>query len=527
MADPHGFMKYSREEAAHRPVPLRLLDWKEVLEPFADSKVQTQAARCMDCGIPFCHDGCPLGNIIPEWNDLVRQGRWKEAYDRLHATNNFPEFTGRICPAPCEGACVLGIDGIGDNAGIGEPVAIKTVELTIVEHAYQEGWVRPVKASFSTGQSVAVVGSGPAGLAAAQQLTRAGHDVTVFERDDRVGGLLRYGVPDYKLESRWIDRRIEQMEAEGTTFRTGISPDRDDLAGFDAVVLAIGATERREVNVPGRELDGVHQAMDFLPMANRAVLGDLGDAEPEINARGKNVVIIGGGDTGTDCFGTALRQGAASVRQFDYHPAPGTGRTADNPWPVWPKIWRVASAHEEGEYTITGNESADEIVALGLASRAPGEPLGQRDYRINTVELTGEDGKVTGLHAATCEKTPDGTVNLPGTDVTMDADLVLLAVGFTGVEQDGIVGDLDLPVDGRGRLILDDNYRSWWPETAGLRQSGFDAPVFSTGDAGRGASLIVWAIAEGRACAAAVDSALMGETALPNPVAPSDAPLSV
>lgn len=525
MADPHGFMKYRREEAAHRPVPLRLLDWNEVYEPFADSKVQTQATRCMDCGIPFCHDGCPLGNIIPEWNDLVREGRWKEAYDRLHATNNFPEFTGRICPAPCEGACVLGIEGIGDGAGTGEPVAIKTVELQIVEHAFEEGWVRPVKASFSTGQSVAVVGSGPAGLAAAQQLTRAGHDVTVFERDDKIGGLLRYGVPDYKLESRWIDRRLEQMDAEGTTFRTGVSPSAEDLAGFDAVVLALGATVARDVSLPGRNLDGVHQAMEYLPLANRVVAGDL-DESP-IDAKGKNVVIIGGGDTGTDCFGTALRQGAKSVRQFDYHPAPDAYRSEDNPWPVWPKIWRVASAHEEGEYRVSGNESADEIVALGLAERETGDTLGHRDYRINTVELTGEDGHVTGLHAATCDRTPEGTVNIPGTDVNMDADLVLLAVGFSSVDTKGVVSDLGLPVDGRGRLKRDDDYRSWWKDSDTVRNAGFDAPVFSTGDAGRGASLIVWAISEGRACAAAVDRQLMGETALPKPVAPSDQPLSV
>ncbi|MDN5581801.1 MULTISPECIES: glutamate synthase subunit beta [unclassified Corynebacterium] len=525
MADPHGFMKFPREEAAHRPVPLRLMDWKEVYEPFADSKVQTQASRCMDCGIPFCHDGCPLGNIIPEWNDLVRQGRWKEAYDRLHATNNFPEFTGRICPAPCEGACVLGIEGIGAGAGVGDPVAIKTVELQIVEHAFEEGWVRPVKASFSTGQSVAVVGSGPAGLAAAQQLTRAGHDVTVFERDDRIGGLLRYGVPDYKLENRWIDRRLVQMEAEGTTFRTGVSPSTTDLAGFDAVVMAVGATVPRDVSLPGRNLDGVHQAMEYLPMANRVVAGDIDT--PEIDANGKHVVIIGGGDTGTDCFGTALRQGAASVRQFDYHPAPDPYRAEDNPWPVWPKIWRVASAHEEGEYHISGDESADEIVALGLAEREVGTPLGKREHRINTVELTGEDGRVTSLRAATCDRTAEGTVNLPGTEVDMDADLVLLAVGFTSVDTRGIISELGLPVDGRGRLKRDDNYRTWWAESSAVRDTGFDAPVFATGDAGRGASLIVWAISEGRACAAAVDRALMGESALPRPVAPSDMPLSV
>ncbi|AWT27329.1 MULTISPECIES: glutamate synthase subunit beta [Corynebacterium] len=516
MADPHGFLKFRREEAPHRPVPLRLLDWNEVTEALPDGRVQTQAARCMDCGVPFCHEGCPLGNIIPEWNDLVRLGRWREAYDRLHATNNFPEFTGRVCPAPCEGACVLGIND--------DPVSIKSVELQIVEHAFDKGWVTPVKASFSTGQSVAVVGSGPAGLAAAQQLTRAGHDVTVYERDPRIGGLLRYGVPNYKLDKKWIDRRLAQMEAEGTTFRPNTSPTAADLARFDAVVLALGSTVGREVNISGRELAGVHQAMEYLPLPTRSREGDLGDA-PVIDAKGRRVVIIGGGDTGTDCFGTALRQGALSVHQFDIHSAPGRERPDDTPWPTWPRIWRVASAHEEGEYTVTGNESADEIAALGLAARVPGEPLGYRDFKVNTVELLGENGHVTGLRAARCERTAEGTVNIPGTEMTMDADLVLLAVGFASVDSTGIVEELGLRIDGRGRIVRDDSYRAHWFETPAVQDAGFDAPVFVAGDAGRGQSLIVWGISEGRACAAAVDRALMGETALPTPVAPTDMPL--
>jgi len=515
MADPQGFLKFRREEATHRPVPLRLLDWHEVYDEFPDGKVQTQAARCMDCGVPFCHDGCPLGNIIPEWNDLVRQGRWREAYDRLHATNNFPEFTGRVCPAPCEGACVL---GIGDD-----PVSIKSVELQIVEHAFAHGWVTPVKASFSTGQSVAVVGSGPAGLAAAQQLTRAGHDVTVFERADRIGGLMRYGVPNYKLEKKWLDRRIAQMEAEGTTFRTNTSPSAADLARFDAVVLALGSTIGRDVPVPGRDLDGVHQAMDYLPLATKVQEGDF-EVSP-IDAKGKKVVIIGGGDTGTDCFGTALRQGAVSVHQFDINPAPTKDRPAETPWPTWPRIWRVASAHEEGEYTVTGNESADEIEALGLASRVAGDALGERDFKINTVELTGENGYVTGLKAARCERTDHGLANIAGSEIEMDADLVLLAVGFASVDSKGIVDELGLRIDGRGRVVRDDSYRARWIETPAVQDAGFDAPVFVAGDAGRGQSLIVWGIAEGRACAAAVDRQLMGETALPTPVAPTDVPL--
>ncbi|KAB1502710.1 glutamate synthase subunit beta [Corynebacterium sp. 320] len=507
MADPKGFLKHTREEAEHRPVPLRLLDWNEIYEDFSDSKVQTQATRCMDCGIPFCHDGCPLGNIIPEWNDLVRKGEWKQAYDRLHATNNFPEFTGRLCPAPCEGACVLGIAD--------DPVSIKSVELTIVEHAYANGWVQPVKPTFKTGQSVAVVGSGPAGMAAAQQLTRAGHDVTVFERADRIGGLMRYGVPEFKMEKKWIDRRIEQMEAEGTKFVVNTSPTGEDLKDFDAIVMAIGSTVGRDLPVPGRDLEGVYQAMEYLPPANRVGYGDMETST--IDAKGKHVVIIGGGDTGTDCFGTALRQGAKSVHQFDIMPKPPKSRAASTPWPTYPLKMRLASAHEEGEYTVTGDESADLAEKLALAERKPGEALGERRWQMNTVELIGEDGKVTGLKGAQCQFGPNGLENVEGTDFEMDADLVLLAMGFVSVERSAAVADLDLEVDQRGRLVRDENFRATpqAPEFAKKK-------VFVAGDAGRGQSLIVWGISEGRATAAAVDRALMGETALPRPIKPTD-----
>lgn len=510
MADPRGFQKYARAAAEHRPVPLRLLDWNEVYEDFSDDKVQVQATRCMDCGIPFCHDGCPLGNLIPEWNDLVRQGRWKEAYDRLHATNNFPEFTGRLCPAPCEGACVL---GIGDD-----PVNIKTVELTIVEHAYEEGWIEPIKPTFKTGQSVAVVGSGPAGMAAAQQLTRAGHDVTLFERADRVGGLMRYGVPEFKMQKEWIDRRIEQMEAEGTKFQLNTSPTGEDLQKFDAIVLAIGSTVGRDLPVAGRELDGVHQAMEYLPLANRVGYGDT-DTTP-IDAKGKHVVIIGGGDTGTDCYGTALRQGAKTVHQFDIGPKPPASRAASTPWPTYPLKMRLASAHEEGDYTITGDEPAELVEKLGLEDREKGEVLGKRGWSINTVELSGENGKVTGLKGAQCRFGDNGLENIEGTDFEMNADLVLLAMGFVSVERTPVVRDLDLDIDERGRLVRDDKFRA----TANAAEFR-DTPVFVAGDAGRGQSLIVWGIAEGRAAAAEVDRALMGDTALPRPINPTDVAL--
>ncbi|RAV31886.1 glutamate synthase subunit beta [Corynebacterium heidelbergense] len=510
MADPKGFMKYDRQGAATRPVRLRLLDWNEVYEEFSDDKVQVQASRCMDCGIPFCHDGCPLGNIIPEWNDLVRMGRWKEAHERLHATNNFPEFTGRLCPAPCEGACVLGIST--------DPVNIKTVEVTIAEHAWKEGWVKPVMPSFRTGQKVAIVGSGPAGLAAAQQLTRAGHEVTVFERADRIGGLMRYGVPEYKMEKRWIDRRLEQMRAEGTIFKTEISPTAADLKGFDAIVLAIGSTIGRDLPVTGRDLKGVYQAMEYLPEANRYAAGDY-ELSP-IDARGKKVVIIGGGDTGTDCFGTALRQGAAEVSQFDIGPRPPKSRSEATPWPTYPKQWRVASAHEEGQYTVTGDESADEIEKLGLATREKGAELGHRKFSINTVELLGKDGKVTGLKGAECKMGENGLENIEGSEFEMEADLVLLAMGFVSVEQTPVVTDLGLEVDKRGRLVRDGNFRA-----TATAPDFADTPVFIAGDAGRGQSLIVWGISEGRSAAAEVDRVLMGETALPRSINPTDVAL--
>ena len=510
MADPHGFQKYARAAAEHRPVPLRLLDWKEVYEDFSDEKVQIQATRCMDCGIPFCHDGCPLGNLIPEWNDLVRQDRWKEAYDRLHATNNFPEFTGRLCPAPCEGACVLGIGS--------DPVTIKTVELTIVERAYKEGWVVPIKPTFKTGQSVAVVGSGPAGMAAAQQLTRAGHDVTLFEREDRVGGLMRYGVPEFKMQKQWIDRRIEQMQAEGTKFQLNTSPTGEDLQNFDAIVLAIGSTVGRDLPVPGRELEGVYQAMEYLPYANRVGYGDT-DTAP-IDAKGKNVVIIGGGDTGTDCFGTALRQGAKSVHQFDIMPKPPEERAETTPWPTYPLKMRLASAHEEGDYAITGEESEELVEKLGLDAREKGAVLGKRGWSTNTVELVGEDGKVTGLNGAQCRFGEKGLENVEGTEFSMEADLVLLAMGFVSVERTPVVEDLDLEIDQRGRLVRDDAFR------ATAQSEAFrDTPVFVAGDAGRGQSLIVWGISEGRSVAAEVDRALMGESALPRPINPTDGAL--
>lgn len=474
MADPHGFQKYPRTELPHRPVPLRLLDWNEVTEL---GDVTQQAARCMDCGVPFCHSGCPLGNIIPEWNDLVRQGRWREAWDRLHATNNFPEFTGRVCPAPCEGACVLAIN---DDA-----VAIKDVEVAIAEHGFAQGWAEPVRPSFSTGMRVAVVGSGPAGLAAAQQLTRAGHEVTVFERDDAPGGLMRYGVPEYKLEDRFLDRRLEQMRAEGTLFECGVSPSAADLALFDATVLATGTPVARELPVPGRELSGIHQAMEYLH-------GAESDARA-IDARGKKVVIIGGGDTGTDCFGTAMRQGAASVTQFDIRPRAPKMRAASTPWPMYPLVWRLATAHEEGEYVETS----------------------ERRFSVNTVSFSGEDGAVSTIHGNEVKVVDGRRVPMRGTDFEIDADLVLIALGFSGVERDGLHAELGVDVDERGRIVRDDAYRSTVPG------------VYVAGDNGRGQSLIVWAIAEGRAAAAAVDADLMGETALPVAVAPQDRPLSV
>jgi len=486
VADPRGFLKHTkRETPQRRPVPLRLKDWKEVYEAFSHDTLQVQATRCMDCGIPFCHNGCPLGNLIPEWNDLVRTGRWRDAIERLHATNNFPEFTGRLCPAPCEGSCVLGINQ--------DPVTIKQVEVEIIDNAFAEGWVVPKPPTVKTGKKVAVVGSGPAGLAAAQQLTRAGHTVTVFERDDRIGGLLRYGIPEFKMEKRHIDRRLEQMAAEGTEFRTGVNVGVDITArqlrqDFDAVVLAGGATVRRDLPIPGRELDGIHQAMEYLPLANRVQLGDPitdADGQPPITAKGKKVVIIGGGDTGADCLGTAHRQGAVSVHQFEIMPRPPETRAESTPWPVYPLMYRVTSAHEEG---------------------------GERVYSVNTEEFIGRDGKVVGLRAHEVRMNNGKFEKVEGSDFEMEADLVLLAMGFIGAQREGLLTDLAVEINERGNVARDADFQTTVPG------------VFVAGDMGRGQSLIVWAIAEGRAAAAGVDRYLMGRSALPAPIKPTAVP---
>ncbi|MTD16749.1 glutamate synthase small subunit [Nakamurella sp. YIM 132087] len=480
MADPNGFLKYGRQTPPRRPVPLRLKDWREVYEPFAEGDTKVQAARCMDCGIPFCHQGCPLGNLIPEWNELVRTGRWEDASDRLHATNNFPEFTGRLCPAPCEGACVL---GIGDD-----PVSIKLVEQEIADRAIAAGGLTPRPALVSSGKSVAVVGSGPAGLAAAQQLARAGHAVTVFERDGRIGGLMRYGIPEFKMDRAVLDRRLEQMTAEGVRFishcNVGVDLSVNDLRRrFDAIVLATGSTVARELTVDGRELSGVHLAMDYLVQANKVLEGTL--AAPEISAEGKHVVIIGGGDTGADCYGTALRQGAASVTQLDIHVQPPVTRDASTPWPTYPLLLRTSAAHEEG---------------------------GQRVFGVNSTSLEGVDGHVTGLHLMEGKRVPGGFVPSPGTEAHLQADLVLLALGFTGPEREGLLDELGVDLTARGTVARDDDYMTNMPG------------VFVAGDAGRGQSLIVWAIAEGRSAAAGVDAFLSGGSAvsaLPDPLQPS------
>ena len=486
MADPRGFLMHSREMPTRRPVPVRLRDWREVYEDFPAPTLLQQASRCMDCGIPFCNNGCPLGNLIPDWNDLVYQGHWRRAVESLHATNNFPEFTGRLCPAPCEAACVLGINE--------PPVTIKQIEVEIVDRAWSEGWIAPQPAVARTGRSVAVVGSGPSGLAAAQQLTRAGHEVVVFERADRIGGLLRYGIPEFKMEKRHLDRRLAQMKAEGTEFRSSVNVGvdvptqrlRDD---FNAVVLACGATAWRDLPIPGRKLRGVHQAMEYLPLANRVQEGDI-ERSP-ISAEGKRVVIIGGGDTGADCLGTAHRQEADSVRQFEIMPRPPDNRPADDPWPTWPMIYRVSSAHEEG---------------------------GERDYAISTVEFIGDScGNLTALNTVRVEQSFSGGrmhfEPVPGTEEEIPAELVLLAMGFTGPEQGPLIQQLDVDLDARGNVARDER---WSTNVEG---------VYVCGDMGRGQSLIVWAIAEGRACAAAVDADLTGTVDLPAVVTPASVPL--
>lgn len=486
MGDVRGFLKHSRQTPDRRPVPVRLRDWREVYRDFPADALREQAGRCMDCGIPFCNQGCPLGNLIPDWNDLVYRDRWREAIDRLHATNNFPEFTGRLCPAPCEASCVLGINS--------DAVTIKQVEVEIIDKAWDMGWVVPLPPSVSTGRRVAVVGSGPAGLAAAQQLTRAGHRVTVWERDDRIGGLLRYGIPEFKMEKRFLDRRLEQMEAEGTEFRTGaevgVDPAGDALREeFDAIVLAGGATAWRDLPIPGRELEGVYQAMEFLPDANRVQFGDMPD-HPR-SAAGRRVIIIGGGDTGADCLGTVHRQGAASVHQFEIMPRPPDQRPESDPWPTWPLIYRTSSAHEEG---------------------------GVREYAINTERFADDGaGRVAALHTHRVEQVfTNGRMSfekIPGTEREYPADLVLLALGFTGPDRSPLLEQLGVELDGRGNVARDD---SWSANVPG---------VFVAGDMGRGQSLIVWAIAEGRSAAAAADEYLMGDTLLPSPVSPADAPL--
>ncbi|WP_293001317.1 glutamate synthase subunit beta [Mycobacterium sp.] len=481
MPDPKGFLKYThRETPKRRAVDLRLKDWNEVYEDFPHPALQIQASRCMDCGIPFCHNGCPLGNLIPEWNDLVRTDRWRDAIERLHATNNFPEFTGRLCPAPCESSCVLGINQ--------DAVTIKQIEVEIIDNAFEQGWVVPLPPDKLTGKKVAVVGSGPAGLAAAQQLTRAGHSVTVFERADKIGGLLRYGIPEFKMEKRHLDRRLDQMRAEGTEFRAGVDVGVDISAeelksDFDAVVLSGGATAWRDLPIPGRELDGIYQAMEYLPWGNKYAVGELDT--PPITAEGKKVVIIGGGDTGADCLGTAHRQRAASIHQFEIMPRPPETRAASTPWPTYAMMFRVSSAHEEG---------------------------GERVFSVNTEEFVGRDGHVTALKVHEVTQQDGKFVKTEGSDFELEADLVLLAMGFVGPEQKGLLTELGVDLTERGNIARGSNFESSVPG------------IFVAGDSGRGQSLIVWAIAEGRAAAAGVDRFLMGETALPAPIAPTAAP---
>jgi glutamate synthase (NADPH) small chain len=481
MGNVTGFIDIKRKKPRERPIHLRVLDWNEVYLPASESEARDQGARCMDCGIPFCHQGCPLGNQIPDWNDLVYHQRWHSAIERLHATNNFPDFTGRLCPAPCEGSCVLGIQD--------EAVTIKSIELSIIERAFEEGWIQARPPIVRTGKRVAIVGSGPAGLAAADQLNHAGHEVTVFERADRIGGLLRYGIPEFKLEKRVLDRRLAVLEAEGVFFRTGVNIGEDIPASvlredFEAVVLCCGAESPRDLEVRGRQLAGIHFAVDYLTQQNRICEGDAVAEEEIISAHGKHVVIIGGGDTGADCLGTAHRQGALDVHQFELLPRPPDSRADDNPWPQWPRIFRTSAAHEEG---------------------------GARLFSISTEQFIGDaDGRVRALQAVQVEQVRDQKgirfERVPGTELEIPADLVLLAMGFTGPRRSGLLSALGVRLTDRGNVWRDENWMTTQPG------------VFTAGDMQRGQSLIVWAIADGRSAARAVDVYLMGESSLPAPV---------
>ena len=485
MADPKGFLTTPRETPKRRPVDVRIKDWREVYEDQEFGSLQKQAGRCMDCGIPFCHQGCPLGNLIPEWNDLMWRGEKSEAIDRLHATNNFPEFTGRLCPAPCETACVVGISG--------DPVTIKQIELRTIEEAFANGQVKPLPSERLTGKTVAVIGSGPAGLAAAQQLTRAGHTVAVYERGEKPGGLLRYGIPEFKMEKAILDRRIAQMEGEGTRFRSGVNVGVDITgqelrAKYDAIVVAVGATNWRDINVPGRELKGIYQAMEFLPWGNKQGLGQLA-GEPPINSAGKHVVILGGGDTGADCLGTSIRQGAASVTQLEIMPRPSEERPSSQPWPTYPMIYRVSSAHEEA---------------------------GERLYSVSTEEFIGDGaGNLKAIKLVESKFVDGKFEKIPGSEREIPADFVFLAMGFVGPEKSPLLQQLEVEFDERGNIKRNGEFAT--------NIEG----VFVAGDAGRGQSLIVWAIAEGRSAAAAVDTFLMDETQLPAPIEPTTRSLTV
>ncbi len=484
MADPKGFLTTPRETPTRRPVDVRIQDWKEVYEAQSMEHLQKQAGRCMDCGIPFCHSGCPLGNLIPEWNELIWRGDKEEAVARLHATNNFPEFTGRLCPAPCETACVLAINA--------DAVTIKQVELRTIEEAFSAGNVKPLPPDRISGKTVAVIGSGPAGLAAAQQLTRAGHTVAVYERAEKIGGLLRYGIPEFKMEKHILDRRLAQMEKEGTRFRPGVDVGGeitgDQLSSkYDAIVLAIGATQWRDLPIPGRELKGIYQAMEFLPWGNKQALGEV--ENPPINVSGKHVIILGGGDTGADCLGTSIRQGAASITQLEIMPRPSDERPSNAPWPMYPMIYRVSSAHEERD---------------------------DRLFAVSTEEFLGDnDGNLRAIQIIETKFVDGRFETVPGTEIEIPADFVFLAMGFTGPEKSPLIDQLEVVLEARGNIARDENYAT-----------NIDG-VFVAGDCGRGQSLIVWAIAEGRSAASAVDTYLTGDTQLPYPIAPTARPLMV